>query len=785
MESLLQLVHRIGKTDLKERAIAVLVLILSRDLELKFVSHSESTPGFRPTPDSVGLSIEASKALVQADPDLPLDCRAALEAGRGQTRGIGDPAGAGYLRRISIREAEDGRLEELVVSYEAGPLASRAELKKVRMRLANAIEAIPDPVAYFDSEDRLVLCNTAYSHLHAESGAHAVVVPGMRFEDILRQDLAHGALEMSQDAQAAWLSERLRKRRDPVFETEIRTRDGRWYRVVDRATEDGDRVHVLIDITRLKTAQRWLREVEMGSRVGLWSLDLMTGESTINAYWAEMFGLDRDTLEPIGFDDWRSLVHPDDLQNAVSGFNACMEGTADRFDVEYRMRHANGHWLWVLGRGGVADRDPEGRVRQIAGVLFDISARKALEAELGLRAAAVEAAADAIMITDGSGRIIDANPAHQRLFRAENPTDILGHPWHRLYDPSSAADLAAEAFPRLRSEHHWRGEAIATRLDGSVFEQSLSMTEMSDGKIVHVSRDISAIKTLARDQQVLREKLELAQRQEAINLLAAGLTHDFSNLLAVILHLSDPACADAVILKGMDIQAEIHRAACQMVHLLEPLQGYVAGPSSLEEADLVDIVRNAAKLTALGAPRLLSVESDLPDQPMMTLVDPLRLSQVLLNLGLNARDAIGPEKGTIRFALSQGSAAPESMMLDVGKVPEAPFAHIVVSDTGPGIDATIRGKIWIPYFTTKGGKGTGLGLALIAEIVRDVGGGIALQTESGRGATFHVFWPLRQSAAQTISPADGKPSENSEPDTRGNHWGVRFQVGPALPRKRM
>ncbi|WP_229747936.1 PAS domain-containing sensor histidine kinase [Marivita lacus] len=749
------MLHRTGKDHLKEWAFAVLILILSRDLELRFVSHTESTPAFRPSTDTVGLPVEASKALIEADPDLPLDCRAALERGHVQTRSIGDPAGEGYLRRISVRKADDGRLEELVVSYEAGPLAPRTELSKVRRRLANAIEAIPDPVAYFDAEDRLVLCNTLYSNLHIGSGSEVVVVPGMRFEDVLRQDLANGALEMSEEAQTAWLSERLRKRRDPVFETEIRMRDRRWFRVVDRATEDGDRVNVLIDITSLKTAQRRLEEVELGSRVGLWSLDLVTGESSTNVYWAEMLGYDPDTMGTIGFEDWRALVHPDDVQKAVSGFNDCIAGTADRFEIEYRMRHRNGQWIWVLGRGGVADRDPEGRVRQIAGVLLDISARKALEAELGLRAAAVEASADAIMITDGSGCIIDANPALLSLFRAKNQTDLLGHPWHRLYDRSAAADLAAEAFPSLRSEQHWRGEVIATRLDGSLFEQALSMTEMPDGKIVHVSRDISAIKALARDQRALQEKVELAQRQEAINLLVAGLTHDFSNLLALILHLSDPASADAAVLATIDVRAEIHRAARQMVNLLEPLQGYVAGTSTLEEVDFVDIVRNATKLTALGAPRLLSVESDLPDQPMMTLVDPLRLTQVLLNLGLNARDAIGHEKGTIRFALSQGSEAPEGVTLDVGQVPDAPFAHLIISDTGPGIEADIREKIWMPYFTTKGGQGTGLGLALIAEIVRDVGGGIALQTMPRRGATFHILWPLTKSPAQAIAYAAG------------------------------
>ena len=134
---------------------------------------------------------------------------------------------------------------------------------------------------------------------------------------------------------------------------------------------------------------------------------------------------------------------------------------------------------------------------------------------------------------------------------------------------------------------------------------------------------------------------------------------------------------------------------------------------------------------------------------MPALVDPVRLTQVLMNLGLNARDAIGHEEGAIRFTLSQASSAPEDMTLDVGQVPDAPFAHLIVSDTGPGIPEGIRQRIWDAYFTTKGDHGTGLGLALVAEIVTDVGGGVALNTKAGQGATFHILWPLDQAGAVT------------------------------------
>ncbi len=723
----------------------MLILILSCDLELKFVSHAEDSPGFRPHTESIGMSIEASKALIEADPDLPLDCWEAASGGATRTRAIGDPEEDGYWRRISVRESDDGCPEELVVSYEAGHLAPSAELAKARRRLVNALEAIPDPVAYFNSRDRLVLCNTAYSELHAGKSSAGTVVSGMRFEEILKQGRENGALEISDEAQAEWLSVRLNKRQDPVFETETRTRDGRWFRVVDRVTEVGDRVHLLIDVTSMKKSQSRLEEVEAGARVGMWSFDMDSGQGTSNGKLAEILGYFPSELANADLTTWQSLAHPDDWVFLDAGFNECMSGERERCELQFRMKHKKGRWVWVMARGGVAERDPNGKVRQMAGVLLDISVRKKLETELKLRAAAVEASADAIMITDASGSIVDANPALLRLFRAQAPQDVLGHPWYRLYARSAAADLAAVAFPVIRSDRHWQGDALAKRLDGSQFEQSISMTELPDGKIVHVSRDVSALKELERGRRILREEIELAQRQEVINLLAAGLTHDFSNLLAVISHLTDPD--SAVAFEKIDIRSEIHRASRQMIDLLEPLRGYVKGTAVEKDADLVDVVRNAAELTALGAPLGLSVESDLPVHALKAMVDPLRLTQVLMNLGLNARDVIGHEEGTIRFALSRDSAAPADLPLELGQVPAAPFAHMIVSDTGSGIPNDIRQRIWEPYFTTKGDQGTGLGLALIAAIIRDVGGGIALETGLGHGTTFHLFWPLNHPEA--------------------------------------
>lgn len=231
-----------------------------------------------------------------------------------------------------------------------------AELARVRMRLANALEACPDPIGYFDPDDRLILCNSAYARLHSAIGAP--VRSGMTFEQILRHDIQNGALPMSLDDSAKWIVERMAKHRQPVYETELRMRDGRWFRIIDRATDDGGRIHVLVEITKLKIAERRLSEVETGSKAGIWMLDLFSGRGHVNKYWARMLGLDHETLGSVGFEEWRMLVHPDDVALAESGFLDCISGQIDTFEVEYRMRHSAGHWVWVMGRGGVSDLCP-------------------------------------------------------------------------------------------------------------------------------------------------------------------------------------------------------------------------------------------------------------------------------------------------------------------------------------------------------------------------------------------------------------------------------------------
>ena len=675
------------------------------------------------------------------DPGLSLDCRSVLRGGPAVAREINPSGGDGYLRRIMLRAAGDGQAEELIVNYEPSMFAQRLELTEVRKHLADALGLVQDPFAYYDKYDCLVHFNEAYARLHCSSEGE--IIAGMRFAEILRRDLRNGLIDIPVAQHEQWLRTRLAQRERQTFEEEMRISDGRWFRVTERSSAGGSRVHVLVDITSLKTAQVALQQVISGAQAATWTVNLETGESDVNDRWVEMLGLDRQAVTALGFEGWRKLVHPDDVAEAEAGFLQCAEGSTTSFEVEYRLRHRLGHWVWVMGRGGVSDWHPDGRPRKLSGVLLDISRQKLLETELAMRAAAITATEDGITITDEAGTILYTNPAHAAMFGHDDLESLIGQPWHSLYAAQVAAKLAAEAFPRLRDQGYWAGQAEALRRDGGTFEQELSLTEMPDGKIICVNRDVSTRNAIVRERLQIRDRIELAQRQEIINLLAAGLTHDLANLIALIAHYSDPVLEEAGF-ERHHILKTIHTAARQAASLLEPLGFLDTEKREIEQIDLANLLNEATGILKLGASHNLKIKVDFPDEPIITTVDPLKLMQVLLNLGLNGRDALGDGEQEISLSLSLSDAIPQTANLEVGAIPDKPFALFSISDTGTGIMPEVRDRLWEPYFTTKGNMGTGLGLPVIAEIVRETGGAIALETTPGVGTSFYVAWPVNE-----------------------------------------
>lgn len=392
-----------------------------------------------------------------------------------------------------------------------------------------------------------------------------------------------------------------------------------------------------------------------------------------------------------------------------------------------------------------------------AAIIRDVSARKQIEADragaearLARQVTAIEASDDGVAITDAEGRFIFMNRAHAVMFGHDDPAALIGQPWSVLYDAIEADRIGREAMPILFAEGQWRGDTQGRRADGSPIEQEIALSVSPEGGIVCITRDIGERRAMEREKARLREQLMAAQRQEVVGQLASGIAHDFNNVIAAISGTAEllRKIEDSRVREhAMRIQSASATAA-GLVEKLLTLGRRVPHPK------LVDLTRMARDVRDLVAPSLTDalhrIELALPTAPMMVLADDTELNQVVLNLVLNARDALRPnEVGRIKLeVLSADEYCPEGRVV-VGQVPAEPAVMIRISDTGCGIPEEQFEQVFEPFFTQKGTAGTGLGLAVVAGIIAANRGALAIQSWADSGTIFEIWWPLEPPASDT------------------------------------
>lgn len=412
--------------------------------------------------------------------------------------------------------------------------------------------------------------------------------------------------------------------------------------------------------------------------------------------------------------------------------------------------------MWP-GEGATTDA-PGG----FAAIIRDISARKqaederiATKARLARQVAAIEASDDGIAITDADGGFIFMNRAHALMFGYPEPEALLGRQWSALYDPLEADRIRDEAMPILFRNGQWRGETQGRKRDGTPIEQEVSLSLSPEGGIVCVTRDVGDRRVMEREKARLREQLMLAQRQEVVGQLASGIAHDFNNLIAAI-------SGTAELLRNIEDERVRHHAlriqsaastAAGLTEKLLTLGRRVPHPK------LVDLRRTLWDVRDLVVPSLTDplhrIELELPPAPLMAQTDDTELNQVVLNLALNARDALAPgQVGRIKLEVIANREYQREGTLVVGRIPQVPAAVIRVSDTGCGIAAEDLNRVFEPFFTHKGEAGTGLGLAVVAGIIASNNGALAIQSWPDCGTIFEVWWPLEPHG----DDAPGEPS---------------------------
>jgi len=400
--------------------------------------------------------------------------------------------------------------------------------------------------------------------------------------------------------------------------------------------------------------------------------------------------------------------------------------------------------------------DEKGRVISYQSVGEDITDRKraneALRKERNFAESLLNTAQAIILVLDTDGRIVRFNP-YMKEISGYSLAEVQGKDWFSTFLPESDRVKIKDVFKNALSDIQTRGNvnSILTR-DGGRRDIEWYYTTMKDddGNVVGVlavGLDITKRNQAEQERRQLEEQLRHAQKMEAVGQLAGGIAHDFNNILTAIL-------GNAELLK-MDLTSEgkqaafndeVIKGANRAADLTKQLLSFARkGKWRVVPVDIHDVVTQTANMLTHTIDRRIDIRLKLHASASIVTGDPTQLHSALLNLGVNARDAM-PDGGTLTYATRNVTLTKSDCDKHPYELTPGGFLEIRITDTGAGMDKKTQKRIFEPFFTTKEmGKGTGLGLAGVYGCVRSHDGSVSVSSKPGMGATFTILLPLANS----------------------------------------
>lgn len=493
----------------------------------------------------------------------------------------------------------------------------------------------------------------------------------------------------------------------------------------------------------LEASEIRYRRLFESSKDGILILDADTGKVVdINPFMIELLGYSRESL--FGKTFWEIGI----FKNVVASKEA--------FNKLQRKGYMHYEDLPIEKKNGrKIDVEFVSNVYRVNGAsviqcnIRDITARKRAEESLMLQNAALQSAANAIVITDRAGKIISVNQAFTQL-TGYSQKEAVGNKPNILKSGSHPASFYKNLWKIILSGEVWKGEVENKRKDGSVYTEEMTITP-----VYQTQKEIShfiAIKNDITDRKRLQQELLQSQKIQSIGTLAGGIAHDFNNILAIILIYA--SLLERSENRGRDKILESSRAITRAVErgkeLVRQILTFARKTNVVfEPVSVVDLINELLSMLKETFPKVITFIEKIDEAIPFIYGDRAQIHQAILNLYVNSRDAM-PHGGTITIKVEKQTK--DQVQKRFPAAEQNLYICVSVIDTGEGIDKAIISRIFDPFFTTKEmGKGTGLGLAVVYGVLQSHHGFVDIESERDLGTTFKLYFPVSLMNEQVVA----------------------------------